>query len=91
MNKRDLINKLQTENGLSKDEASAAVNIFFDKISRSLAAGHRVEIRGLCSIHIKQFTAYTGRNPMTGKKVKVKRKKLPFFKPGKKLKERVDR
>jgi integration host factor subunit beta len=55
-----------------------------------LANGERVEIRGLCSIFVKEYGAYTGRNPKTGERVKIAPKKLPFFKPGKELKERVD-
>jgi integration host factor subunit beta len=52
--------------------------------------GDRVEIRGLCSFTIKEYEGYTGRNPKTGKTVQVAPKKLPFFKCGKELKERVD-
>jgi integration host factor subunit beta len=59
-------------------------------IAEALAKGERVEIRDLCSFFVKQYSAYTGRNPKTGEKVKVARKKLPFFKVGKELKERVD-
>lgn len=55
-----------------------------------LANGDRGEIRGLCSFHVREYGSYTGRNPKTGEKVKIKPKKLPFFKPGKELKERVD-
>ena len=60
-------------------------------MANALANGDRVEIRGLCSFFVKQYRRYTGRNPKTGEKVKIKPKKLPFFKPGKELKERVDR
>jgi integration host factor subunit beta len=56
----------------------------------ALANGDRVEIRGLCSFYVKKYKAYTGRNPKTGEQVKIKPKKLPFFKCGKELKERVD-
>ncbi len=56
----------------------------------ALAQGYRVEIRGLCSFFVKKYKAYTGRNPKTGEKVKVARKKLPFFKVGKELKDWVD-
>ena len=52
--------------------------------------GDRVEIRGFCSFFVKEYGAYTGRNPKTGERVKIAPKKLPFFKPGKELKERVD-
>jgi len=56
----------------------------------ALAQGDRVEIRSLCSIFVKKYGGYTGRNPKTGEKVKIAPKKLPFFKVGKELKERVD-
>ncbi len=90
MNKLDLIETLETEAGLTKAEAMAVVNLFFDEMSNALANGDRVEIRGLCSFYVKQYKAYTGRNPKTGEEVQIKSKKLPFFKCGKELKERVD-
>jgi len=91
MNKMELIQALKESNGLSKSEAEKVVNLFFDEMSNALAKGDRVEIRGLCSIFVKEYKAYTGRNPKTGEKVTVTPKKLPFFKPGKELKDRVDR
>ena len=90
MNKIDLIQALKDSNHLSKLEAEAVVNLFFNKMANALAKGDRVEIRGLCSFFIKKYKAYTGRNPKTGEKVKIAPKKLPFFKVGKELKERVD-
>ena len=91
MNKIDLIQALKDTNHLSKSDAEAVVNLFFDKMSDALVQGDRVEIRGLCSFFVKKYGGYTGRNPKTGEFVKVARKKLPFFKMGKELKERVDR
>ena len=91
MNKLDLIIALKNETDLTKSEAEAVVNLFFNEMADALAAGDRVEIRGLCSFYVKQYKAYTGRNPKTGEKVNIKSKKLPFFKCGKELKERVDR
>ena len=76
---------------LSNTEAAAVVNIFFRAMSDALANGERVEIRGLCSIFVKEYGSYIGRNPKTRENVKIKPKKLPFFKMGKELKERVDR
>ena len=90
MTKAELINALREENGLSKNEAAEIVNIFFDEMSDTLAKGNRVEIRGLCSIYVKRYRGYTGRNPRTGEKVRIKQKKLPFFKAGRGLKGRVD-
>jgi integration host factor subunit beta len=66
------------------------VSRFFDAMADALAKGDRVEMRGLCSFFVKEYGGYTGRNPKTGAHVTVKPKRLPFFKPGKELKERVD-
>ena len=90
MTKSDLINVLHSEMDITKQDAVAIVNQFFGEMSNALANDDRVEIRGLCSIYVKKYDAYTGRNPRTGEKVKIKSKKLPFFKCGKELKERVD-
>ena len=90
MNKVDLIQALKDPNHLSRLEAEKIVTLFFDQMAEALAQGDRVEIRGLCSFFVKKYKAYTGRNPKTGEKVKINPKKLPFFKAGKELKDRVD-
>jgi integration host factor subunit beta len=90
MNKLELIKTLKNEGQISRKEAATIVDLFFSKISTSLAEGDRVEIRGLCSFYVKKYKAYAGRNPKTGEPTRVKPKKLPFFKCGKELKERVD-
>jgi integration host factor subunit beta len=90
MNKLELIDTLRNECQISKKEAGTIVDLFFGKISDALAAGDRAEIRGLCSFSVKEYNSYQGRNPRTGERVKVAPKKLPFFKCGKELKERVD-
>ena len=90
MNKLDLITTLANETGLTKSEAEAVVNLFFNEMANALAKGDRVEIRGLFSFYVKHYKAYTGRNPKTRRPVRVESKKLPFFKVGKELKERVN-
>jgi integration host factor subunit beta len=90
MNKLALISALKTECSLQKREAAKVVELFFDEMAEALVKGNRVEIRGLCSFFVKKYKSYTGRNPKTGEKVKISPKKLPFFKCGKELKERVD-
>jgi integration host factor subunit beta len=90
MNKLELISALKNEANISKAEAAKIVQIFFDSMSEAMARGERVEIRGLCSFFVKEYKSYVGRNPKTGEKVTIKPKKLPFFKSGKELKERVD-
>jgi integration host factor subunit beta len=91
MNKLELISALKAEANMSKAEAAKVVQIFFDNMAEAMARGERVEIRGLCSFFIKEYKSYTGRNPKTGDRVLIKPKRLPFFKSGKELRERVDR
>ena len=90
MNKLELIAMLKNEHRLSKKEAAAVIDLFFESMSEALAKGDRVEIRGLCSFYVKEYKSYKGRNPKTGESVQVAPKKLPFFKGAKELKERVD-
>ena len=90
MNKLDLIATFKNETGLTTSEATTVVDLFFNEMTATLAKGDRVQIRGLCSFYVKKYKAYTGRNPKTGEPTKVKPKKLPFFKCGKELRERVD-
>ncbi len=91
LNKLELISALREKVDISKTEAANVVNLFFDNMADVLSRGDRVEIRGLCSFFVKEYDAYTGRNPKTGEKVKIKPKKLPFFKAGKELRVRVNR
>ena len=90
MNKSDLVEVLTKETGLTKGKGEQVVELFFGEMSNALANGDRVEIRGLCSIFVKEYKGYTGRNPKTGAHTQVRPKKLPFFKCGKELKDRVD-
>ena len=90
MNKSQLIEALRKKGGISKPEARIIVGMFFDSMAIALARGDRVEIRGLCTFDVKKYKSYTGRNPKTGKTVKIRPKKLPGFKCGKELKDRVD-
>jgi len=91
MNKADLAQALNATNGLSKSEAAAVVDLFFNEMANALEKGDRVEIRGLCTFHVKDYDGYTGRNPKTGETVEIAPKKLPFFKCGKGLRELVDK
>jgi integration host factor subunit beta len=90
MKKSELIDALRDETGLSKKKAKEVVELFFDEMSNALARGDRVEIRGFCSILLRNYKGHTGRNPKSGKPIKVLPKRLPYFKPGRELKERVD-
>ena len=90
MTKSDIIKRLHDENDITKKEAAIVLDTFFNEMASALSKGDRIEIRGLGSFHARKYKAYTGRNPKTGKKVKIKPKKLLVFKCGKELKDRVD-
>jgi len=90
MNKSQLIDAFRKESGLTKNVAEDVINLFFDTMIDAMVKGERIEIRGFGSFVVKEYRSYTGRNPKTGEKIKVAKKKLPFFKVGKELKERVD-
>lgn len=90
MTKSDLIEKVAAQLNLPKGKAELIINCIFDSMEESLKAGNRIEIRGLGSFEIRRYKAYEGRNPRTGDPVGVNPKRLPFFKVGKELKERVN-
>lgn len=91
MNKSELIEQLAERSPkLTKKKAEAVVNLIFQSMSTALVRDDRIEIRGFGSFQIKNYDAYTGRNPRTGETISVPSKKLPFFKVGKELKDRVD-
>jgi len=94
MTKSDLIevvaNKLGNKLHLPKGKAEQVVNCIFDSMEEALRKGDRIEIRGFGSFEIRHYKAYEGRNPRTGDPVGVQPKRLPFFKVGKDLKEKVD-
>jgi len=91
MNKSQLIEALAKEEDLTIKKAESVINTVFKTIEDSLAEEERVEIRGLGSFKVKDYNSYLGRNPKTGQVIQVRPKKLPFFKVGKELKERVDK
>ena len=90
MNRSGVISVLKEESNLSRKEAEKITEVFFNIIEETLVKGERVEIRGFGSFTVNEYKSYTGRNPKTGVQINVPAKKLPFFKVGKELKERVD-
>ncbi len=90
MNKSELIESLAEEMDLPVRETMSITNTIIDSMSEALAKGDSIEIRGFGSFVVKEYASYTGRNPKSGEKIKVAPKKLPFFKVGKDLRERVD-
>ena len=90
MNKSALMSMLSTKENLTDNNASEIVNMVFDGFTDALKNGGRIEIRGFGSFSVREYGAYTGKNPKTGKKVQVGSKRLPYFKVGKELKEKVN-
>lgn len=90
MNKSELIEKLAERCGLNVVQSEEIVNLIYKKMKDTMVNGGRIEIRGFGSFVVKEYDAYQGRNPKTGDKISVPPKKLPFFKVGKELKERID-
>ncbi|MEJ5348687.1 MAG: HU family DNA-binding protein [Desulfosoma sp.] len=91
MTKSQLIEALAKAEGITLKAAELAVNVTFESMEKALMQGDRVEIRGFGSFKVKKYDGYKGRNPKTGELIDVRPKRLPFFKVGKELKERVDK
>jgi integration host factor subunit beta len=90
MNKSQLVEALSERMGLTQRKAEEVINVVFEILANALRKEDRIEVRGFGSFMVKQYGSYMGRNPKTGTKIKVLPKKLPFFKVGKELKDRVD-
>lgn len=91
MNKSELVELVSQKLNVPKRKAEDVVNLIFDEMGAAMVRGDRIEIRGLGSFTVKHYGAYMGRNPRTGESIQVRPKRLPFFKVGKELRERVDR
>jgi len=90
MNKTELVIAVSKELELPLRKSEEIVNLVFETMSGALIKDDRIEIRGFGSFEVREYKDYTGRNPRTGEKVAVNGKKLPFFKVGKGLREKVD-
>jgi integration host factor subunit beta len=91
MNKSDLIEALAKKENLTEKAATDIVNLILQGFVEAMKKGDRIEIRGFGSYAVREYQPYTGRNPKTGSSTDVKPKKLPFFKVGKELKEKVNK
>ncbi len=90
MNKSELIERLAQRCDLGQLQSEEIVNLIVDHMRKSLTSGGRIEIRGFGSFVVKDYKPYQGRNPKTGEKIQVAAKRLPQFKVGKELKERLN-
>ena len=92
MIRSELLEKLAEENPeLKPDEIEMIVDLFFNQISQKLAEGGRVELRGFGAFSTRQRKPRIGRNPRTGESVEVPAKRVPYFKPGKEIRERLNK
>ena len=92
MIRSELLQALAKDNPeLRADEVEQVVDIFFDEIAARLAEGGRVELRGFGAFSTRQREARTGRNPRSGDSVSVPAKRVPYFKPGKEIRERLNK
>ena len=91
MIRSELLQALETDNPeLRPEEVEQVVDIFFDEIGARLAEGGRVELRGFGTFSTRSRDARTGRNPRTGTSVDVPAKRVPYFKPGKEMRDRLN-
>ncbi len=92
MTKSDLILKLTEKNYyLFQKDIYKIIHVFFDSISEALENGERVELRGFGAFGVKKRKARIGRNPRSGEPVAIPEKNIPFFKMGKKMRERINK
>jgi len=91
MNKAELVNAISTQTGLSKKDSEAALNSFVNIVSDELAKKEKVQLVGFGTFETRKRAARTGRNPQTGKELKIKAATVPAFKAGKALKEKVNK
>ncbi|NBR32070.1 MAG: integration host factor subunit beta [Sphingomonadaceae bacterium] len=91
MIRSELVSKLAEENPeLSAREVDMIVTLFFDEIVDQLMSGGRVELRGFGAFSTRGRDARVGRNPRTGQSVNIPSKKVPYFKPGKEMRQRLN-
>jgi DNA-binding protein HU-beta len=90
VNKNDLISSVAADSGLSKADATKAVDAVFDSIEKSLSGGNEVRLVGFGTFSVANRKASTGRNPRTGESIQIPASKQPKFKAGKGLKEAVN-
>ena len=91
MTKAELIERVAVATDVTKKQAEAIVDTIFEAIIRSLKQGQKIELRGFGSFRLRERGARIGRNPKTGVKVNVPAKKIPYCKPGKELKELINK
>jgi integration host factor subunit beta len=90
MTKADLVDEVVRASNLSKKQAETIVNTVFDSIVGALQGDDKIELRGFGSFRVRRRRSRQGRNPKTGDRVHVPEKRIPYFKPGKELKDLIN-
>ncbi|MBX3292467.1 MAG: integration host factor subunit beta [Acidobacteria bacterium] len=91
MTKADLVEQVAREAEMTKKDAEQLVEIIFDSITESLNKGEKIELRGFGSFRVRERNSRKGRNPKTGEAVDIPAKRVAYFKPGKELKDLINR
>jgi DNA-binding protein HU-beta len=91
MNKTELINKVAEATEMTKKDATKSVEAVFNAITEALRAGDKVQLIGFGNFEVRERAARKGRNPQTGEEIDIPASKVPAFKPGKQLKEEVNK
>ena len=91
MNKTELVEAIAKKSGLSKKDSEAALNAFTDTVGKTLKKGDKIQLVGFGTFEVTKRSARTGRNPQTGATIKIPASKAPKFKPGKALKDLVNK
>lgn len=90
MNKAELITELASKQNLTQRLANEIINLIFRGFTESLLRGEKVEIRGFGVFSVRGYKSHDGWNPKSGRKILLKPKRLPYFKAGKEMKEKVN-
>ena len=91
MTKAELVDEIAQEADLTRKHSEVIVDAVFSSVIDALQAGDKIELRGFGSFRVRHRASRTGRNPKTGEGVLVPAKKVPYFKPGKELRELINR
>jgi DNA-binding protein HU-beta len=89
MNKADLVSNIAKKSGLTKKDVETVLNNFLGEVTDALSTGNKVQLVGFGTFETRQRSGRTGRNPQTGKEIKIPAANVPAFKAGNKLKEAV--
>lgn len=91
MNKTELIDAIVRESGVTKKDSEAVLNAFINTVTKTLKKGDKIQLVGFGTFEVSKRAARTGRNPQTGNEIKIAASKSPKFKPGKALKDAVNK